>query len=73
MPAINITRVRDFTAGEDVLDISMIIDNTAYDPVNDALSDFVAMVDNGTHTYVRVNEAGSGITSEYTTVMMPGG
>jgi Ca2+-binding RTX toxin-like protein len=63
-------RVRDFDETEDLLNIDMIIEATDYDPVTKILSDYVAVVESGAHTYIRVNETGSGITSEYTSVIM---
>lgn len=52
-------RITAFNAGEgDVLDIANIISD--YDPLADALSDFVNVVDTGTHTYLQVDTAGTG-------------
>ena len=62
-------RIRDFNESEgDTINLSLLIE--AYDPLTEALSDYIAIVDNGRHTYLRVNETGSGITSDYTSVVM---
>lgn len=51
--------ITDFsTAQVDKLNISDLLD--AYDPLNDAISDFVRITDNGTHSFLSVDADGGG-------------
>ena len=53
----NIDIIKDFNLSEnDVLDISGIL--TGYDPLNDLISDFIQITDNGTDTYVAIDSDG---------------
>ncbi len=54
-----VDRVRDFDIAEgDVIDISDLL--TAYDPLANALEDFVRITDNGTNSFVAVDVDGGG-------------
>ena len=57
--------VKDFNAAEDVLNIDMILDTAGYDPLADALSDFVSVTDNGSHTFIAIDETGAGGAGNY--------
>lgn len=48
--------VSDFDAGADVIDITDLL--TAYDPMTDALTDFVQITDDGTHSTLAVDADG---------------
>lgn len=51
--------ITDFSAAQvDKLDVSDILD--CYDPLNDAISDFVRITDNGTHSFLSVDADGGG-------------
>ena len=62
-----VNRVVGFDETEDVLNIANILD-TNYDPLTDLLSDFVDVVDNGQHTFIRIDEDGTGTASSMNTV-----
>ena len=50
----NIDEIEDFDLTEsDAIDISDLL--SAYDPLNDAITDFVQITDNGTHSYLAVD------------------
>ncbi len=50
----NSDNIQDFNLAEgDKLDISDLI--TGYDPITDAISDFVQITDDGTHSYLAVD------------------
>jgi Ca2+-binding RTX toxin-like protein len=52
--------ITDFsTANADKIDLHDILD-VAFDPVNDAISDFVRITDNGTHSFLSVDADGGG-------------
>jgi Ca2+-binding RTX toxin-like protein len=51
--------ITDFSTAEvDTLNISDLLD--VYDPLNDAISDFVRITDNGTHSFLSVDADGGG-------------
>ena len=52
-------RIRDFDDSEDIIDLSLML-QTYSDPLTDAISDFLAITDNGTHTYVSMDYDGTG-------------
>lgn len=62
-------RIRDFNTSDDIINIDMLLD-THYDPLTDLLSDFVNVVDNGSHTYIQIDEDGTGSASAMTYVAM---
>ena len=46
----------------DKIDVSELLEN--YDPLTDAISDFVEIYENSTHSYIRIDETGQGNFSE---------
>lgn len=59
--------ITDFnTADDDALDISNLL--TAYDPLTDALTDFVEITDDGTNSFVAVDMDGTGSTYAMTQI-----
>lgn len=53
----NVDTVTDFNMGQsDALDISDLL--SAYDPLTDLITDFVQITDNGTHSFVAVDQDG---------------
>lgn len=59
----------DFNASEDMINIANILD-THYDPMADLLSDFVDVIDNGSDTYIRIDEDGTGSAAVMNTVLL---
>ena len=62
-------RIRDFDTADDSINIANILD-THYDPLTDMLSDFVSVIDNGAHSYIRIDEDGNGAAAVMNTVTM---
>jgi len=53
----DVDRIKDFDATDgDVIDVSDLL--SGYDPLADAISDFVQITDNGTHSYIEVDSDG---------------
>ncbi len=59
--------ITDFEKGQDSIDISDILDG-AFDPVSDAISDFIHLSSNGTDTTVSVDLDGNGGAHAPTTI-----
>ncbi len=53
----NVDYVRDFSKAEDILDLSSLL--TGYDPVNDAIADFLQVTTVGKVTYLQIDVDGS--------------
>ena len=55
--------IRDFNIAEDVIELSDLLDS--YDPVSDALEEFVATTTTEQGTIVQVDQDGAGSTHAY--------
>lgn len=63
--AESIDTVQDFKKSEhDTLQLGDILDNTDYDPVTDAISDYLIVLSIGRDTYIAVDKDGSGGAEE---------
>jgi len=62
-------RIKNFNAVDDAISIEKLL-HPNYDPLADLLSDFVNVVDNGSHTYIQVDDDGTGTSSAMTYVAM---
>lgn len=60
--------IRDFNAGEgDILDITSVIDG--FDPVTDAIEDFVLITQGGANSFVRIDADGAANGQDFTTIV----
>lgn len=60
--------LKDFSITDnDVLDLSDVL--IGYDPLTDAISDFVAFTDNGTHSFLRVDADGAANGTDFTNII----
>ncbi len=65
----NVDTIRDFSVADgDVLDLTDILD-TVYDPLNDAIADFVQFTENSGSTFVEVDRDGTGSTYSFAQVV----
>lgn len=66
--------ILDFDAAEgDVLDLSTLLSGIGYDPVNDAINNFVFATDTGAGTVIKVDVTGSGNAAAATTIAVLSG
>ncbi|TVZ39757.1 putative secreted protein (type I secretion substrate) [Alteromonadaceae bacterium 2753L.S.0a.02] len=61
-----IDTISDFSSSQDSIDVSDIL--SAYDPINDAITDFVWMVNEGSNTAVYVDTDGQGTNESWTKI-----
>lgn len=61
----NVDVIRDFSVGDDdVIDLTDILD-TVYDPLSDAIADFVQFTESSGNTFVEVDRDGTGSTYSF--------
>jgi Ca2+-binding RTX toxin-like protein len=65
----NVDTIRDFSViDDDVLDLTDILD-TVYDPLNDAIADFVQFTESSGSTFVEVDRDGTGSTYSFAQIV----
>lgn len=69
VPAYN--SIRDFSVAEDRIDISALL--TGYDPVSDAISDFVRITTNKKGTFLQIDQDGTDTAQGFITIAQANG